>query len=131
MKIDSMDAANVSFSNQKQYAKAETQDTVQNTVQKQNNDIYSLDITHLTPLQKELLPISEKIVIEAIEKANKAISGPNTRFEYSIHEQTKEIMLRVIDSDTNKIIREIPPEKILDMVAKLWELAGIIVDERR
>ena len=32
---------------------------------------------------------------------------------------------------TNEIIREIPPEKILDMVAKMWDTAGLIVDERR
>jgi flagellar protein FlaG len=40
-------------------------------------------------------------------------------------------MVKVINSDTNEIIREIPPEKTLDLVAKMWEMAGIIVDERR
>ncbi|MDD2574742.1 MAG: flagellar protein FlaG, partial [Firmicutes bacterium] len=29
-----------------------------------------------------------------------------------------------------EIIREIPPEKILDMVAKIWELAGLMVDRK-
>jgi PAS domain-containing protein len=72
-----------------------------------------------------------KVVIDAIEKANNAISGANRRFEFSIHEKTKEIMVKVINSDTNEVIREIPPEKILDMVATMWEMAGIIVDERR
>ena len=39
-------------------------------------------------------------------------------------------MVKVINSETNEVIREIPPEKILDLVAKMWELAGILVDER-
>lgn len=73
----------------------------------------------------------EKMAIDAIQKANKAISISNRRFEYSIHEETKQIMVKVIDSKTNKVVREIPPEKILDMVAKMWEMNGIIVDERR
>jgi flagellar protein FlaG len=30
----------------------------------------------------------------------------------------------------DEVIREIPPEKILDMVAKMMELAGILVDEK-
>lgn len=77
------------------------------------------------------LSISDKAVIDAIERANDALSIANKKFEYSIHEKTKEIMIKVIDSETDEVIREIPPEKILDMVAKMWEMAGILVDERR
>jgi len=77
------------------------------------------------------LTMDEKQWINLIEKANKALSGGNRSFEFSIHEATKEIVIKVIDSDTNEIIREIPNEKILDMVAKMWEMTGIFVDERR
>ncbi|WP_242853054.1 flagellar protein FlaG [Pseudobacteroides cellulosolvens] len=86
---------------------------------------------HMSDYQKSELPISEKVVIDAIEKANKAISGTNRSFEFSIHEKTKAIMVKVVDNDTHEVIREIPAEKILDMVAKMWEMAGIMVDERR
>ncbi len=80
---------------------------------------------------KAELTLDERQWINLIERANKALSGGNRSFEFSIHEATKEIMIKVIDTDTNKVIREIPNEKILDMVAKMWELAGIFVDERR
>jgi flagellar protein FlaG len=76
------------------------------------------------------VPISEQQLIEAIEKANKALRGADKRFEFSIHEGTKEIMVKVINDETDEIIREIPPEKILDMVAKMWEMAGILVDRK-
>jgi flagellar protein FlaG len=36
-----------------------------------------------------------------------------------------------VDNDTKEIIREIPPEKTLDMISKMWELAGLVVDEKR
>jgi flagellar protein FlaG len=88
-------------------------------------------ISSLSEFERNELPISERMVIEAIERANKSILGGYRKFEFSIHEKTKEIMVKVIDADTNEVIREIPPEKILDMVAKMWEMAGIIVDERR
>ena len=39
-------------------------------------------------------------------------------------------MVKIIDITTDEIIREIPPEKILDIVAGLWELSGLLVDER-
>lgn len=76
-------------------------------------------------------PISERSVIEAIEKANKVTLNHNTRAEFAVHEVTKDIMIKIIDTDKNEVIREFPPKKFLDLIAKLWDLAGIVVDERR
>ena len=78
----------------------------------------------------ETISIGEQHLIEAIENANKALKGADKRFEFSIHEGTKEIMVKVINDETDEIIREIPPEKILDMVAKMWEMAGLLVDRK-
>lgn len=61
---------------------------------------------------------------------NENLTIMNTRFEFSIHEGTKEVMVKVINELTNETVREIPPEQVLDMVAKMWEVAGILVDER-
>lgn len=77
------------------------------------------------------LTMSEKIIIDTIEKANKAAEGVKTSFQFSIHKQTHQIMVKILNKETKEVIREIPPEKILDMVAKMWEMAGIIVDEKR
>lgn len=89
------------------------------------------NVSQLNEYDKDSLPVSERVVIEAIQKANKAISGGNRRFEFSIHEKTNEIVVKVFDSDTNELVREIPNEKVLDMVARICEMAGILVDERR
>ncbi|MBM7684491.1 MAG: flagellar protein FlaG [Epulopiscium sp.] len=92
----------------------------------------NIDLLEYTQIHPEYQPtIAEKTVIEAIEKANKKLNGVMAEFEFSIHEETKQIMVKVINKETKELIREIPPEKILDMVAHLWEVAGIIVDEKR
>ena len=88
------------------------------------------DNRHRDAPRQPSMSISEQQLIEAIEKANKALKGADKRFEFSIHEGTKEIMVKVINDETDEIIREIPPEKILDMVAKMWEMAGILVDRK-
>lgn len=75
--------------------------------------------------------VTEKAVSEAVEKINRALEGTNRRMEYSVHKKTNEIMVKVIDETTGEVIREVPPEKILDMVANMLEMAGLIVDERR
>jgi flagellar protein FlaG len=74
---------------------------------------------------------AEKVIIDVIETANKKLMGIHTEFEFAIHEQTKQIMVKVMNAETKEVLREIPPEKILDMVAKMWEMAGLFVDEKR
>lgn len=82
----------------------------------------------------EILPdervIPEDQLINAVDKANKSFEPFDRRFEISIHEKTGSVMVKVINSINDEVIREIPPEKILDMVAHMLEVAGIIVDER-
>ncbi len=74
--------------------------------------------------------ITEEEAIRLIEKANKDFIVYDRRFEFSIHETTKQIMVKIIDVSTDEVIRELPPEKILDIVAAIWEVAGIIVDRK-
>lgn len=73
---------------------------------------------------------SEKQIRDAISKVNKKLMN-RTKCEFSYHEETKRVSIKVIDEDTKEVIREIPPEETLDMVQKVWELAGILIDEKR
>jgi|HigsolmetaAR203D_1030402.scaffolds.fasta_scaffold00082_33 flagellar protein FlaG len=82
-------------------------------------------------LRGENVPIGEEQWVKVIEKVNKSLVGTYTSLEFSIHEPTKQIMVKVLNRDTGETIREIPPEKMLDIVAKIWEMAGLLVDERR
>jgi flagellar protein FlaG len=81
-------------------------------------------------IAREEKKYTEEETIGNIESANKKFIIYDRRFEFSIHEKTKEIMVKVIDANTDEVIREIPPEKILDMVAAIWEAVGIFVDEK-
>ena len=40
-------------------------------------------------------------------------------------------MIKMVDKETRKVIKEFPAEETLDLIAKAWELAGIMVDEKR
>lgn len=65
-----------------------------------------------------------------IESANDGVQVFNKSIEFSIHEATNKIMIKIIDNETAEVIKEIPAEKILDMLAKFCEMAGILVDEK-
>ena len=80
---------------------------------------------------KELQEVSAEKVKDAISEINKKIAPTQTECSFKYHEKTHRISITVKDKETDKVIREIPPEKTLDMIAKTLELAGLLVDEKR
>lgn len=73
---------------------------------------------------------TEKQVRTKIEYANNELKYAKTGLNFKYHEATKRVSITVYDKDTKEVIREIPPEKSLDMLEKMWELAGMVIDDR-
>lgn len=75
----------------------------------------------------------ESDVKAAVEVMNGAMKMSNYHLQFRMHKASGRIQVKVIDSDTDKVIREIPPDKILDCSAKIREMldhmAGVLVDE--
>lgn len=80
---------------------------------------------------KNLSEVSPEKIKNAVSEINKKIKLTHTQCEFKFHEKTNRIMITVKDSETDEVIKEIPPEKTLDMIAKSLELAGLLVDEKR
>ena len=66
---------------------------------------------------------------EAVEKINSA--NGNAEAVFGIHEGTNRVTIKMVDKETKEVIKEFPADKTLDLIAKAWELAGIMVDEKR
>jgi len=75
--------------------------------------------------------VSDAFIQKAIDKVNHTFEIQNRSLRFEIHDRLNEVIVMVVDSETEEVIREIPPEKLLDMFANLLELAGLLVDERR
>jgi flagellar protein FlaG len=75
--------------------------------------------------------INNDMLDNSIKEANKELEQYNRVIERSVHEVTHTIIYVLRDTQTNEIIREFPTRKIQDMIAKMWEMAGLLVDERR
>lgn len=67
---------------------------------------------------------------KAVEQLNKKALR-NSEAVFGIHEATNRVTIKIIDKTTKEVIREVPLEKTLDMIAKVWEIAGILVDEKQ
>lgn len=81
--------------------------------------------------QNEATPVTQ----QDTEAVKKIIDSMNTLSDstavFAYHEDTHRIVIKIVDKETNEVIKEFPPEKMLDMIAKTWELLGLMVDERR
>lgn len=73
--------------------------------------------------------VDQELMKKAFEELNK--KSVNFESEFGIHEKTNRITVKIVDKKTKEVIRELPPEKMLDMIAKVWEMAGLVVDEKR
>lgn len=76
-------------------------------------------------------PINNEQLKKAIAEMNRKINNSNEEAVFGVHEDTNRIMIKIMDKDTKEVIKEFPPEKTLDMIARIWEMAGILVDEKR
>lgn len=67
-------------------------------------------------------------VKRAIEEMNKKVT--NSEAVFGVHDSTNRVTIKIVDKETKEVLKEYPPEKTLDMIAKVWELAGLLVDEK-
>jgi flagellar protein FlaG len=56
------------------------------------------------------------------------ISGVS--LDFSVHEATGTIKVDVRDKETGEVIREVPPQQVLDLMAKIDEMMGILYDQK-
>ena len=65
---------------------------------------------------------------KAVDEINKKVQ--NSEAIFGIHDATNRVTIKIIDKETKKVLKEYPPEKTLDMIAKVWEVAGLLVDQK-
>ncbi|MFD3157522.1 flagellar protein FlaG [Haloimpatiens sp. FM7330] len=110
-----------------------------NVIQKQGFENYNNELTVGTEKNRNvynnsdsvyLKQVSEKDVRDVVDGINKLIKDTATHIEYEKHDKFNEYIIKIVDNETKEVVKEIPPKKILDMVAKMCEMIGILVDEK-
>jgi len=80
--------------------------------------------------EKDDTALDEEILRKSVDQANRSLEQYNRKIERSVHEVTHNVIYTMRDTETDEVIKEFPPRAIQDMIAKMWELAGLFVDER-
>jgi flagellar protein FlaG len=75
--------------------------------------------------------------IAAATEDLKALAGdlgvagaPNRRLSFSMNSKLDEVVVKVIDTDTDKVVREIPPVELQHVYERIREVVGLLFDRR-
>jgi flagellar protein FlaG len=74
--------------------------------------------------------ISPEELKKKVRQLNKAAEALDRRFQFAIHEETHRIMVKVFRKDNDELIAEIPPKRILDVLARIDKEMGLLVDTK-
>ena len=81
-------------------------------------------------------PVTRERLEEAVEISNLAMEISSFSLRFRIHEESGRVQVKVVDSATGEIIREVPPEYMLkiaasikEMLDNLHEMVGVLVKE--
>ncbi len=73
---------------------------------------------------------NEQEIKKITRKLNNIAASLNFDLDFKIHKETGKIFVKVIDKDTHKIIKEIPPKSMLDFLSKFEEAVGALFDKK-
>ncbi len=74
-------------------------------------------------------PLFTEEVDSAVAAFNEVFKQANVGVSYLVDKTTGDLVIKLIDRDTQKVLRQIPPDQILAMRQRLEELLGVIFDQ--
>jgi flagellar protein FlaG len=82
------------------------------------------DVSSLRPEPRENV---EEIQRKA-DKANTYFKNSDTHLAFKVSEQTGRVIVHVVDSDTDEIVREIPPDTLNRFTARVSHIKGLLLE---
>lgn len=73
---------------------------------------------------------NQQKIEEAVDKMNRQIQQLSREIQFSVDKSTDRVVIRVIDRQTNEVIRQIPSEEILNLAEHLGKFKGLLVKEK-
>jgi flagellar protein FlaG len=75
---------------------------------------------------EEAMPEDLKTMIRDLQRVSEAF---NRRLSFSMNEKLGRVVVKVIDNDTDKVVREIPPTELQHCYERIREVLGLLFDK--
>lgn len=91
----------------------------------------SLDDTTTQKQQSyEKNEVTEEKLEKAVNSLNEILEINHNSSKFVYHEGLDRYFVQVVNKDTEEVVKEIPPKKLLDAFYEMQKLVGMIVDEK-
>ena len=100
------------------------------TTQQGSEQVVQKTITEAVSQQIDNSEETKKKVQEAVGKMNKMLEVTNSTSKFMYHDGLERYYVTVVDRETNEVVKEIPPKKLLDAFYEMQKMLGMIVDEK-
>jgi flagellar protein FlaG len=74
-------------------------------------------------------PVDAKMLEKAVKDLSQGVQNLQRSLQFSIDESSGRTVIKVVDKDTQEVIRQIPEEQVLELAARLDKVAGVFVQD--
>lgn len=104
------------------------------TVQKNSKEVTTnpvmLPINEKIEVKNEEQSVSKEKLQQAVDSVNEFLQLNHSASKFVFHEGLDRYFVQVVDTETEEVVKEIPPKKLLDAFYEMQKLVGMIVDEK-
>ncbi|WP_027339038.1 flagellar protein FlaG [Halonatronum saccharophilum] len=90
----------------------------------------SLDNQLNRSLEKHKEEIEKDSLEEGVEALNETVQSFHKNLSFQLHEDSERMMVKLMDIKSDEVLKEFPPEEILDMLGRIRQAVGLIIDEK-
>lgn len=74
--------------------------------------------------------ISKEKLQQAVDVVNEFLEINHSSSKFVYHEGLERYYVTIVNRDTEEVVKEIPPKKLLDAFYEMQKMVGMIVDEK-
>lgn len=101
-----------------------------NITQNESEFVKTVERTNDVKNEKAPERASKEKLEEAVASINEFLEVNHKASKFVLHDGLDKYYVRLVDAETEEVIKEIPPERLLNAFYEMQKLAGMIVDEK-
>jgi len=110
-----------------------TDDTVADSVQAVDLDKSTQTSSESEGLNKAINKPALSLVKEAADHGNQLMQTVSRNLQFKVDDATKEVVVKIVDSESGEVVRQIPTEQMLEFVKHLEQMqgkTGVVLNDR-
>lgn len=80
--------------------------------------------------RKKPTDLTENQAAKMTDEMNQFMAKLNTDIQFTVHEKTNRLMLQVVDKKNGEVLKEIPSQEMLDLIARISDYVGVLLDKK-